>query len=128
MATVLVVDDEFGIGELLEALLEDEGHRAITAMNGRHALERMADAKPDLIISDLMMPVMDGAGLLRAIRENPEFRGIPFALMCALPEANITDRISGYDAFLRKPFKLAEISGMVERLLANRGEPGPPEG
>ena len=125
MATVLVVDDEFGIGELLEALLEDEGHHALTAMNGRHALERIAESKPDLIISDLMMPVMDGAGLLRAVRENPELNAIPFALMCALPEANISDRIAGYDAFLRKPFKLAEISGLVERLLVARNEPGP---
>ena len=117
MATILVVDDEFGIGELLEALLEDDGHRVLTAMNGRHGLERVAEARPDLVISDLMMPVMDGAGLLRALRDNPELCHIPFALMCALPELSISDRISGYDAFLRKPFKLADISALVDRLL-----------
>jgi CheY-like chemotaxis protein len=117
MATILVVDDEFGIGELLEALLEDDGHRVLTAMNGRHALERIAEAKPDLVISDLMMPVMDGAALLNALRENAELKDMPFALMCALPEASITDRVQGYDAFLRKPFKLAEISRLVGRLL-----------
>ena len=117
MATILVVDDEFGIGELLEALLEDDGHRVLVAMNGRHALERIAEAKPDLVISDLMMPVMDGAGLLRAMRDNPELGQVPFALMCALPELSIADRISGYDAFLRKPFKLADVSALVERLL-----------
>jgi CheY-like chemotaxis protein len=98
MATILVVDDEFGIGELLEALLQDDGHRVLTAMNGRHALEQIAAAKPDLVISDLMMPVMDGGALLAALREN-------------------ADRVSGYDAFLRKPFKLAEISKLVARLL-----------
>jgi CheY-like chemotaxis protein len=117
MATILVVDDEFGIGELLEALLQDEGHRVLTAMNGRHALERIAEARPDLVISDLMMPVLDGAGLLRAMRDNAELRDIPFALMCALPETAIADRISGYDAFLRKPFKIAEISALVSSLL-----------
>jgi CheY-like chemotaxis protein len=117
MATILVVDDEFGIGELLEALLEDDGHRVLTAMNGRHALERIAEAKPDLVISDLMMPVMDGAALLAAMRENVELRSTPFALMCALPETSITDRVSGYDAFLRKPFKLADISRLVAKLL-----------
>ena len=117
MATILVVDDEFGIGELLEALLEDDGHRVLTAMNGRHALERIAEAKPDLVISDLMMPVMDGAALLAALRENVELRATPFALMCALPETSITDRVSGYDAFLRKPFKLADISRLVAKLL-----------
>ncbi len=118
MATILVVDDEFGIGELLSALLEDEGHRVFTAMNGRHGLERLNEARPDLVISDLMMPVMDGAGLLRAIRDNPEFAHVPFVLMCALPEHMIADRISGYDGFVRKPFKLADVSSMVARILA----------
>jgi CheY-like chemotaxis protein len=117
MATILVVDDEFGIGELLEAVLQDDGHRVLTAMNGRHALERIAESKPDLVISDLMMPVMDGAALLRAMRDNAELRDIPFALMCALPETSITDRVSGYEAFLRKPFKIAEISTLVANLL-----------
>ncbi len=117
MATILVVDDEFGIGELLEALLQDDGHRVLTAMNGRHALERMAEARPDLIISDLMMPVMDGAALLKAVREHAEYKETPFMLMCALPEASISDRVQGYDAFLRKPFKLAEMSGVVGELL-----------
>jgi CheY-like chemotaxis protein len=126
MASVLVVDDEFGIGELMEALLEDEGHRAITAMNGRHALERMAEHLPDLVISDLMMPVMDGAALLRAMRGNPDFHAIPFVLMCALPENAVAGMITGYDAFLRKPFKLAEITGLVDRLLIKKpGGPGP---
>ncbi len=120
MATILVVDDEFGIGELLEAVLLDDGHRVITAMNGRHALERMAEAKPDLVISDLMMPVMDGGGLRQAMLNNPEWAEIPFMLMCAVPEAGIRERISQYDAYLRKPFKLAEISQLVARLLQSR--------
>lgn len=117
MATILVVDDEFGIGELLEALLQDDGHHVLTAMNGRHALERIAESKPDLVISDLMMPVMDGAALLRSLRDNTELRQIPFMLMCALPEERIADRVQGYDSFLRKPFKLAEISQRVAELL-----------
>jgi len=117
MATILVVDDEFGIGELLEALLQDDGHRVLTAMNGRHALEQIAAAKPDLVISDLMMPVMDGAALLNALRENADLKDVPFMLMCALPEASISDRVHGYNAFLRKPFKLSEISRLVDNLL-----------
>jgi len=120
MATILVVDDEFGIGDLLEALLTDDGHRVLTAMNGRHALDQIAEARPDLVISDLMMPVMDGAALLRAIRDNIELKHVPFMLMCALPESSIADRVQGYDAFLRKPFKLAEISGLIEGLLAGK--------
>jgi CheY-like chemotaxis protein len=117
VATILVVDDEFGIGELLEALLQDDGHRVLTAMNGRHALDQIAEARPDLVISDLMMPVMDGAALLRALRDHPELRDVPFLLMCALPESSIADRIEGYDGFVRKPFKLADLSRRVADLL-----------
>ena len=117
MATILVVDDEFGIGELLVTLLEDEGHRVLTALNGRHALDRMSENKPDLVISDLMMPVMDGGQLLRAVRDHAELKEVPFVLMCALPEDAIASRIGGYTAFLRKPFKLTEVSSMVARVL-----------
>ena len=113
-----VVDDEFGIGDLGEALREDDGQRVLKAINGRHGVERWAELRPDLVISDLMMPVMDGAGLLRAMRDNPERADIPFVLMCALPEHSISERISGYDAFVRKPFKLAEISALVSQMLS----------
>ena len=118
MATILVVDDEFGISELLEALLTDEGHRVLTASNGRQGLERMGEARPDLVISDLMMPVMDGATLLRLMRESTEWRDIPFVLMCALPEAHVRDRLVGaYHGFIRKPFRMDEVVDYVDRLL-----------
>ena len=117
MASILVVDDEFGIGELLEAVLEDDGHHIVTAMNGRHALERMPEAQPDLVISDFMMPVMDGAALLQAIRAEPETKDLPFVLMCALPESAIADRVTGYTAYLKKPFKIAEVSKLIDSLL-----------
>ncbi len=120
MATILVVDDEFGIAELLDALLTDEGHRVMTAVNGRQALERMNEAKPDLVISDLMMPVMDGAALLRAIRAQPDWKDIPFVLMCALPEAMVQDRIDGYVGFVRKPFRMNDIAAFVSLLLDRR--------
>ena len=121
MATILVVDDEFGISELVEALLIDEGHRVLTASNGRQALERMGEARPDLVISDLMMPVMDGAALLRLMRESPEWRDIPFVLMCALPEAHVRDRLVGaYQGFLRKPFRMDDVVHFVDRLLLPR--------
>ena len=71
MATVLIVEDEFFIAALLEMVLTDEGYRVLTAANGRQGLERLAEGpRPDLVISDYMMPVLDGAGLLHAMREN----------------------------------------------------------
>jgi CheY-like chemotaxis protein len=120
MATILVVDDEFGISELLEALLTDEGHHVMTAANGRQALERMNEIQPDLVISDLMMPVMDGVALLRAIRHRPQWHGIPFVLMSALPETNARNRLHDYQGFILKPFRMDEIVASVERLLPPR--------
>jgi CheY-like chemotaxis protein len=117
MQTVLVVDDEFGIGEVLEAILTDEGYRVVTAINGHHALERLAGNRVDMILSDLMMPVMDGAALLKALKADDRYARIPFVLMCSLPEANITDRIKGYAAFLHKPFRVEDVVELVRKVL-----------
>jgi CheY-like chemotaxis protein len=118
MQTVLVVDDEFGIGEVLEAILTDDGYRVVTAINGNHALERMAGNRVDLVLSDLMMPVMDGTALFAALKADKRYARIPFVLMCSLPEANITNRIKGYTAFLHKPFRVEEVLEVVQRVLA----------
>src|SRR3712207_505510 len=68
MATVLVIDDEFGIAEVIEMALEDEGHRVVAAGNGEQGLERLAEAAVDLVLLDYMMPLLDGPGVLRAGR------------------------------------------------------------
>ena len=72
MRTILVVDDEWAIAEVLESLLSDEGYRVIIANNGRQALERLSEWPPDLIMLDFMMPVMDGRATLEALKGRPE--------------------------------------------------------
>jgi CheY-like chemotaxis protein len=119
MRTVLVVDDEFGIVEVLEAILTDDGYRVVTAINGRHALERLAGNRVDLILSDLMMPVMDGGALLKALRADERYRDTPFILMCSLPEPYVSERASGYSGFLNKPFRVDQVSAIIRRLLPN---------
>lgn len=115
MRTVLVVDDEFGTVEVLVAALEDAGYRVLTAANGRRALERLEENKPDLVVSDFMMPLMDGAALVRAIRSNPQFRDIPVIMMSAAPETAL--RLDGYEAFLRKPFRVPALLELIASLL-----------
>jgi CheY-like chemotaxis protein len=115
MALILVVDDEFGIASLLKDVLEDEGHRVVMASNGKQALEKAAAERPALVLTDFMMPIMDGAGLLKALAANPEFRTIPVAVMSSLPEAAVAERCSGYAIFLRKPFKIYDA---VERIIS----------
>lgn len=114
MSLILVVDDEFGILELLEAALTDEGHRVLTATNGRVALDRMRTERPDLVITDFVMPVMGGAELLQAISADADLATIPRVVMSSLPEAAIAERCFGYAAFVRKPFRIAALLDLVE--------------
>lgn len=125
MATVLVVDDEFGIAELFEAILTDEGHRVLTAINGRHGLEMLAKEHPDLVFLDYMMPVLDGAGVLRSMAADPALHGIPVVMMSSMPEPTVAERCPGYAAFMRKPFKVAQVVALTERLLGKGGGPVP---
>lgn len=122
MLTVLVVDDEFGTLDVLIAALEDEGYRVLTAANGRRALERLEENKPDLVISDFMMPLMDGAAMVRALRANPDHRDIPIIMMSAAPEAALRKHLEEYDAFLRKPFSIRALIDTVGSILARRSE------
>ena len=122
MALVLVVEDESGISELFDAVLTDEGYRVLVAMNGKQGLEMLARERPDLIFTDYMMPVMDGAAMLSAIAADPSLRDIPVVVMSAMPEATIAARCSGYASFIQKPFRLAEIVDMAGRLLAKNGK------
>src|SRR3954470_20941294 len=103
VARILVVEDEFGIAEVLQSALTDAGHDVVIAINGRQGLERLKETQPDLVILDFMMPVLDGPGMLRAMKCNPEFASIPAILMSSLPESAITQEASGmYNGFLRK--------------------------
>ena len=117
MATVLVVDDEFGIAELFDAILSDEGHRVLTATNGRHGLEVLARDRPDLMFLDYMMPVMDGAAVLLAMAADPALPAVPVVMMSSMTEATVAERCSGYVAFLRKPFKITQVLGLADQLL-----------
>ena len=120
MPTILVVEDEFAIAELLEMVLTDAGYGVVTAANGRQALERMAEGPhPDLIITDFMMPVLNGAGLIEALRNDAAYRNIPYIVMSSVPEANVRERVNGYRVFVRKPFQLAVMVQLVAGTLSS---------
>ena len=126
MRTVLVVDDEFGTVEVLVAALEDAGYRVLTAANGRRALERLEENKPDLVVSDFMMPLMDGAALVQAMRANPEYQHIPVIMMSAAPETALRRHLDGYAAFLRKPFRVPALLQIIASIF-DRAEPQQPQ-
>ena len=118
MATVLVVDDEPLIAMALEAALEDAGYAVVTAANGRQGLERLAEApRPDLVLLDMMMPVMNGPAMLAAMAADPELRGIPVVVLSSLPEEAIRDRARSAAAILRKPCTAEQVLEAIARVL-----------
>lgn len=120
MARVLIVEDEFAIADLLETILTDEGYRVVVANNGRQGLDRLAEGPlPDLVISDNMMPVLDGIGLIRAMQDSEAQRDIPCIVMSAMPEATIRERVTGHAAYIQKPFQLAAVVQLVAAVLGS---------
>jgi len=117
MATVLVVDDEFGIAELIDAVLTDEGYRVVSAANGREGLEMLIREQPDMIFLDYMMPVMDGAAMLRSMVDNAVEPLVPVVLMSSMSETTVARRCTGYAVFMRKPFKITEVIVLASRLI-----------
>lgn len=113
---VLVVDDEPAIRELLTAFLEDEGYQVLTAANGQEGLSSLAQYRPSLVISDIMMPLMNGYELCRQMHSHPVYREIPLILMsAALKPGTLNDcAVAG---FMDKPFNIDYTLALVEDLI-----------
>lgn len=119
MKSLLLVDDEPDIVAALAEILEDEGYRVVAACHGQAALEVLAKESVDLVISDVMMPVLDGAELLRRLRAEPRWARLPVVLISA---ARVdADLRALANAFLPKPFDLTALLDTVASLL-KRGE------
>lgn len=117
MATVLVIDDEAPIVELLVDIIEDEGHTVLQASNGMEGLALAREKQPDLIISDVMMPLLDGYAFLRALREDAATSHLHVILMsAAFPQGNPVQDGVNADGYLRKPFELTAIEDILSAL------------
>jgi DNA-binding response OmpR family regulator len=116
---ILIVDDEPFNVDYLEQELEAMGYDTISAANGREALARVAADAPDLILLDVMMPVMDGFTVCRILKDHEETRLIPIIIMTALDA--VADRIqgtrAGADAFLTKPVHEEELFARIDTAL-----------
>nr|WP_246513026.1 response regulator [Azospirillum picis] len=115
-----MVEDEFGIAAVLGSILEEEGYRVLVAANGRQALNRLAEeaVAPDLVVTDFMMPVLDGIGLARALRADPAWQDIPIIMMSAVPELTVKRDFTDYVAYLRKPFSVPLFLHRVAAILS----------
>jgi DNA-binding response OmpR family regulator len=122
LGTILVVDDAPDILALLELRLRRENYKVATAEDGQKALEVVEKVQPDLIISDVMMPNMNGFELLFKLRNDPEFRSIPFIFLTSRKEA--PDKAialgMGADFYVDKPFNWEELRQHVEKVFSLR--------
>jgi DNA-binding NarL/FixJ family response regulator len=127
---VLLVDDEAGLREAVQAYLEDSGFTVDVASNATEGWEKLQVSTPDVIISDIMMPQVDGYEFLKQVREDPRYKALPFVFLTA--RGMTSDRIQGYsagvDAYLPKPFDpeelVAIVSNLIERQAARTPEGG----
>jgi CheY-like chemotaxis protein len=115
--SVLIVDDEFGLADITADLLREAGYDVALAINGKLGLAHLAAHRADLVLTDLMMPVMDGPEMIRRMRTDPTLATIPTILMTALPEAIPSGAAAMHDAVLVKPYSMAELLEVVHDLL-----------
>ena len=122
MSTVLVVDDSQTLRSMLTEMLEGVGIRVIEAANGIEAKAHIQEKLPDLVITDLIMPEMNGYELCRWIKNDPEKQNVP-VLICSTKSEEF-DRYwgmkQGADAYITKPFHPPELLKTVKQLLRGR--------
>ncbi|MEM0962183.1 MAG: two-component regulator propeller domain-containing protein [Bacteroidota bacterium] len=122
VTTVLVADDQADIRAFVRRHLESAGYRVVEAADGEDALDRVRQRLPDLVVSDVMMPRLDGLGLCRALRSDPETDFLPVLLLTA--KAGPEDRLDGLaelcDEYLTKPFDVRELVARIDNLIALR--------
>ncbi len=120
MTTILVVDDEFLIADILVDALEEEGYQVLSASNGRKALVVLDRETPALVLTDFMMPLMNGLELAQAIKANPDWARIPVILLSGAQGAIARNHPELFAAVYDKPFRVETIVAAVAKVI------GPP--
>jgi DNA-binding NarL/FixJ family response regulator len=117
--TILVTDDDLGTRLSVSDYLELQGYAVVSAEDGHEALTMVEKFHPNLIVTDISMPQMDGYELIRQVRSQPSLRLLPVVFLTALNKTE--ERVIGYqlgcDAYLPKPFELSELGAVVRNLL-----------
>lgn len=119
MATLLVIEDEVPLRANLVRILSAEGYRVIAAADGDEGIRRVREGRPDLVICDILMPLVDGFGVLASLRSQPETAAIPFIFLTASADKEDLARglRSGANEYVTKPFKIADLLAAVRRRL-----------
>ena len=116
---ILIVDDEPSIIVPLQFLMQQNGYETTVAFSGEEAMETIVVKTPDLILLDIMLPIIDGFEVCQRVRENPQWNKIRIILLTAMGgDANVAKGMAlGADAYITKPFSNAEVIEKVKELL-----------
>ena len=114
MSKILVVDDELAQRQLLRRIFERAGHEVSDAGDGAAALRAVGESPPDLVVTDMMMPVMGGAELIRRLRCEPATAGIP--ILVASSDSHLAE---GADAVIAKPYSWRHLAEVADEMLRN---------
>ena len=122
MITVLVADDNLDSRELIREVLQSENCQVLEAADGKEALERTLLNRPDVVLLDVQMPVMDGFSVLQQIRQDPRCSSLPVAAVTANAMRGERERAlaAGFDEYISKPIHPASLRNSVQRLLARK--------
>jgi len=120
MALILVVDDEPDLLALLVEQLQALGHEVMTAQDGAQGFREATARRPDLLLTDVIMPFMDGPEMLEKLRAQPETRDIPVIALTALTDSRTRARLSslGVERFLPMPYTLRELAAHIMAAVA----------
>ena len=118
---ILIVDDEVHLARILQFTLEKAGYEVVTAYDGKEALDRAVEQRPDLVILDLMLPVLDGYKVCNILKTNEDFRDVPVIIVSArdLEQERLEEPLNA-DLFIEKPFNSIELIERISELLGNR--------
>ena len=115
--TILAVDDSATVRKFISVALSMQGFEVVTACDGMDALEKLPDQQVDLVITDLNMPNMDGFELIKALRENPNYKNLPVIILTSLNDEESKGRSArvGANSYIVKPFSLEKIQYEVSK-------------
>ena len=116
-ARILVADDELAITALIAQMLTFSGYEVVQASGGVEAIARAREARPDLVLLDVMMPDLDGRDACKVLRMDAALRDVPIILFSSADERDVHWRAAGADGFLQKPFSIRNIPELVRRHL-----------
>jgi two-component system, OmpR family, alkaline phosphatase synthesis response regulator PhoP len=115
MKTILVCDDDNSILEVIQIVLEDQGHKVITRSSGKGIQKVVKESSPDIILLDIWMPGMDGKEVTKLLKRDKSTANIPIILISALNNAGSISQDVGADGYISKPFEIRDLINTISK-------------